>query len=314
MADKPDRNRLWFFVKLLLGVAILTFLLWQADLNALRDVLRQVNVWVFVSLPIFYVHTFVKAWRWKVFLKSRGVKLGIAEANRIYLAGMFLGLISPGRVGEAWRAWILQRRDQAPLGLGFASVVVDRLCDLIGLTILGVVGLIYLLRQGLNLQSLSTLAASGPVAAHGPIRRFLKKIFDSLLRKLPSRTQQNFRDEFTHFIGAFAGFRGPVLLPITLLTILSIAIYCWHLWFISSILGLGLTFLEIVGVLSAATFINVLPISVNGLGTRDAFLVVVLPVLGVDRNLALGFSLMFLLIFLANTLMSFPFWLRERAT
>ncbi len=131
-----------------------------------------------------------------------------------------------------------------------------------------------------------------------------------MAEKIPRAEGRSLSDEYADFIEGLRGITGRLARTIAWLTVLSIGTYCLHLYFIAYVLGLPLNFLEIVGVLSAATFINVLPISINGLGTRDAFLVLTLPLLGVDRDLALAYSLTFLIVFIANTLMALPFWIR----
>ena len=129
---RPSRATL--LLKLACGAALLGFLFWLVDRDALMGVLGELNVWVFLSLPVFYLHTAVKALRWRMYLAARGVDLAPVEAMRMYTSGTFLGLISPGRVGEVYRAWILHRERGVNPGLGIAAVLVDRLADVVALS------------------------------------------------------------------------------------------------------------------------------------------------------------------------------------
>ncbi len=156
-----------FALKLALGLGILALLLYHADVEALRAAFRRINIWVVLSLPVFYVHMFLKTLRWRAFLHGQGVRLPLGPAFGIYMNGTFLGLISPGRVGEVYRAWVLVRNKSASLGLGLASVFVDRMADLIALSILGFFGFLYLLQQGLGLEA--AVPATGFLA--DPARR-----------------------------------------------------------------------------------------------------------------------------------------------
>lgn len=298
-------------VKLGMGAALLGLLLALVDLAALRAVLAQVNRWVILSLPVFYLHTAVKALRWRLYLQSRGVALSCWEANRIYLSGTFLGLVSPGRVGEVYRAWILHRERGVHPGLGLAAVVVDRLADIAVLLSLGAAGLVYLAGQGLAGAAAMTL---GPVAGRARIAALLRRQFTRLMGLMPAPVATELPDAWRVFAANLRAVRTPLLLRIVALTLLSISIYCAHLFFIARVLGLPVGFLALSGVLCAATFVTLLPISVNGIGTRDAFLVATLPLLGVERAAALGFALVFLLLFVANTLMALPFWLARKRT
>ncbi|MCF6286707.1 MAG: flippase-like domain-containing protein, partial [Candidatus Hydrogenedentes bacterium] len=117
-------------LKITCGALILALLFSFVDCNALRQVLSQLNLWVFLSLPIFYVHTAVKAIRWRCFLRAQDIDLSFLQTNRLYLSGTFLGLVSPGRLGEVYRAWGLLREKKVNPGVGLASVLVEPLADL----------------------------------------------------------------------------------------------------------------------------------------------------------------------------------------
>ncbi len=296
-------------LKITCGALILALLFSFVDCNALRQVLSQLNLWVFLSLPIFYVHTAVKAIRWRAFLRAQGIDLPFLQTNRLYLSGTFLGLVSPGRLGEVYRAWGLLREKKVNPGVGLASVLVDRLADLAMLLSFGCFGFLYLAQQGYGTLSAAMVMPPFLSRSRHAGGRFLRRQFKRLLTRMPNAVADEAPTFYRSFIDSLRNISPALFTKIMALTLLSIMIYCGHLYFIARVLGLPLSFLEVVGVLSAATFINMIPISINGIGTRDAFLVATLPLLGVEQAEAFGFALVFLLLFLANTLMAFPFWL-----
>ncbi len=296
-------------LKLLCGGALLAVLFFLVDREALQTVLSQLNYWVLVSLPVFYLYTGVRALRWQCILRAQGVHLPFALANRLYLSGTFLGLISPGRVGEVYRAWGLLRERKVNAGLGIASVLIDRLSDIAVLFPVGCAGWLYLLQQGYG--DIRGAFVVPPFLSPAQIagKRFLRTQFKRIMRHMPAAVANELPTAYRHFVTSLRSMSVGLVVQITLLTLVAIFIYSAHLYFIAQVLGLPLSFLEVVGVLAASAFINMLPISLNGLGTRDAFLVATLPFLGVERPAAFGFALVFLLLFVANTLMAFPFWL-----
>lgn len=305
-------TRQTWFLKLTCGIALLGLLFSWIDRQALGTVLGELNMWVFLSLPIFYVHTAVKAFRWRLWLQHQDVSLPFLQANRLYLSGTFLGLISPGRVGEVYRAWGLHREKDVNLGVGIASVLVDRLADLFLLLSLGCFGFLYLFQQGYGQVTSALALPTFLVHARTAGRHFVKRQFTRIMARMPATVADELPMAYRHFLQSLRSMSPALLTKLLLLTLLSILIYCAHLYFIARVLGLPVTFLELVGVLCAATFINMIPISINGIGTRDAFLVATLPLLGVGHAEAFGFALVFLLLFLANTLMAFPCWLYSR--
>jgi len=310
-AGAPRRARL--LLKGACGAALLAFLFWVVDRDALWEVLRQLNAWVFLSLPVFYLHTAVKALRWRRYLRSQGVALPFLEANRIYLSGTFLGLISPGRVGEVYRAWILHRERGVNPGLGIAAVLVDRLADVAALLLFGAFGFLYLARQGLGTAAPAILA--GPLLpwpGRAPIAAFLRRHFSALLAHMPAPVAAELPGAYRVFAASLRAMAPALFLQLAALTLLSIFIYCAHLYFIATVLGLPIGFFELSGVLCASAFVSLVPVTINAIGTREAFLVATLPLLGVEPAQAFGFALVFLLLFVANALMAFPFWLYGR--
>jgi len=296
-------------LKVCVGCGLLLLLFALVDRQALRQVLGQVNRWVILSLPVFYVHSAVKAERWRRYLRAQGVALRFGEANRLYLSGTFLGLISPGRVGEVYRAWMLHRERGVHPGLGIASVLVDRLADVAVLLFAGALGLFYLGWQGMGGAAAMLAGPVWPAAFRARFGAFPRRQFKRLMAHMPATVADELPGAYRTFLESLRGMTASLIAQIAVLTVLSIFIYCAHLFFIARVLGLPVGFFELTGVLCAATFVNLVPITVNAIGTRDAFLVAALPLLGVDRAAALGFSLMFLLLFVANTLMALPFWL-----
>ena len=144
------------------------------------------------------------------------------------------------------------------------------------------------------------------------VEAFLRRQFKGLMARMPATVSAELPSAYREFMKSLRSMGTGLFLKLTGLTLLSIFIYCAHLYFISQVLGLPIGFFALSGVLCASAFVSLIPITVNAIGTRDAFLVATLPLLGVARAEAFGFALVFLLLFVANTLMAFPFWLYGR--
>lgn len=74
-------------------------------------------------------------------------------------------------------------------------------------------------------------------------------------------------------------------------------------------LGLTLSFYDIMCLNAMASLLGLLPISISGLGIREAFFVTVGPSLGLAADAATGLSLtMFVVIYLALAVLGFGCW------
>lgn len=129
-------------VSLLVGVLISTACLWYAlkdvNLSAMVSGMGRVGVpWVIASVGIGLLSLVVRAIRWRVLLGAvRSVETGpLVSATFV---GMMANNLLPARLGEIVRAWVLARREDISVPTVLASIMVERLLDVLAaLTILG---------------------------------------------------------------------------------------------------------------------------------------------------------------------------------
>ncbi|MCX5752609.1 MAG: lysylphosphatidylglycerol synthase domain-containing protein, partial [Candidatus Krumholzibacteria bacterium] len=67
-------------------------------------------------------------------------------------------------------------------------------------------------------------------------------------------------------------------------------------YLIADALDISISFLNIAFCISAANLISLLPISISGIGTRDATMIAMFSMLHLSRESAVSFSIMFLFI------------------
>ncbi len=129
-------------VSLLLGALVSADCLWYAlkdvDLLAMVRGMGRVGVpWVIASVVVGLLSLVVRAIRWRVLLGAiRSVDTGpVVSATFV---GMMANNLLPARLGEVVRAWVLARREQIPVPTVLASIMVERLLDMLAaLTIFG---------------------------------------------------------------------------------------------------------------------------------------------------------------------------------
>jgi len=130
-------------LSLLVGSLISTACLWYAlkDVNLPAMVRGMASVgmpWVMASVVIGLLSLVVRAIRWRVLLSPiRSVETGpLVSATFV---GMMANNLLPARLGEVVRAWVLARREAIPMPTVLASILVERLLDVLAaLTILGI--------------------------------------------------------------------------------------------------------------------------------------------------------------------------------
>ena len=118
-------------LQLTLGIALLGLVGAQVDLGKVVVYARQVGPFdLALATACLVLQHLLKGKRWQLILASQRLQYGFGEAQRMYWSALFIGVVTPGRLGELSRLAYL-KQDGVPLGQAMAGVIVDRLLDLI---------------------------------------------------------------------------------------------------------------------------------------------------------------------------------------
>ncbi len=121
------------------GVAILSVLLWRLGTGVFLDGLRRIDgVTLLVALGIGLVTTVFSAWRWQLVARGLRIRLPLGPAVADYYRALFLNAALPGGVlGDVHRA-VRHGQSTGDLGRGVRSVVIERAAGQIVLAVVGV--------------------------------------------------------------------------------------------------------------------------------------------------------------------------------
>ena len=107
-----------------------------ADIDGLRAALAQIPPWApAAACALSLANYLVRFPRWQRYLQLIGSDVRGVDSLRIYLAGLSL-TVSPGKVGEALKSWLLREVDGTPLSRSAPIVLAERVTDLFGFIIL----------------------------------------------------------------------------------------------------------------------------------------------------------------------------------
>ena len=119
-----------------LGVGLMAFFLRNADLGRVAEAIGSARRDLLVISLLLTVVTYgVRVVRWRYLLRPVG-HVGIAVAFRATVMGFAVTALLPGRVGEVLRPYVLARRARLSVSAVFATVVVERLFDLMAVLLL----------------------------------------------------------------------------------------------------------------------------------------------------------------------------------
>ena len=285
----------------LIGLAILVFILTRIDLKATLGALKGLH-WgylllaIVANLPMFGL----KAWRWQEMLKMQGISYPWRDAFLVFVAGLFLGLVTPGRVGEMSKALYLKQDRDVPVSVGLANVLMDRLFDLYTIMVLGTAGLIWF--RLLPDWALALILAGTLASLLLPIVLLSKRLASWMLavvQRLPfvRRYQPRLALATDRFQQGLRPLLTPrLLLPLLLTQLAYLVFFEQGHWLAQAVdLPVGIFYLAVS--LSVAGVITLLPISISGLGTRDAALIAMFAPLGITASHTMAFSTLYFLTF-----------------
>jgi uncharacterized protein (TIRG00374 family) len=128
-------------ISLLVSFGILALLIYLSDWGGVlhsigKTDLVYISLGIILSLFLMLLRTF----RWKFLLNRVQIFLPLSSIFYTFMAGLFISNITPARIGEPVRSYILKRRDGISFSRSLPSVLVERILDIIALIMLAVLG------------------------------------------------------------------------------------------------------------------------------------------------------------------------------
>lgn len=284
----------------LLGLALFIFIVLSIGLGKIVGSLAAINPVMFlVGFVPFAVSVLLKGAKQRMILSPFKQNTSLLENIKIWLVGFFFGIASPAKSGDSVRALYLRNNFGISLGEGLAVVFVERVLDLAFLFAFAFMGLFFLVLPAKADQGILFPLVAFFVLFAAALLLLLKK---SLLRIVvrpffnmfaPDRFKQSLKEGFNDFYKAISVYksRRRLLFYVVLFTAVSWLVIFTQFYVIAMALSINVPFLLFISVAPVILLVEALPISVSGLGTREAASVVMLGLLGVAGAMAISFSI-----------------------
>jgi uncharacterized protein (TIRG00374 family) len=163
----PVRSRRWQTLVIgLLTLGLVALFLRGINLGeAWQAVLGADIGWIAAALAATMLTYLLRSWRWQVLLAPLG-RVSFRTAFRATVMGFAANLLLPARAGEFLRAYVIARHETVNAPAAFATVIVERLLDLVTVLILFACGILFSgIDVGAAVEAAGWVAAGGAVAA-----------------------------------------------------------------------------------------------------------------------------------------------------
>jgi uncharacterized membrane protein YbhN (UPF0104 family) len=292
--------------------ALLIALVWQGmELDAVRARLDDLSPGLLagaaglVALQVLVVVT----WRWSKIIAVMERPAPPAQLLRIVIIALFFNQVLPSTVGgDGMRIWLLHRLGWG-VGVSARSVILDRLLGLTALTVLSLLGSLYLLVKmpdSAPVWAVAILSTCGIAAVAGA------PLLLRLCRRLPFEPVRRNLEVIATEVGQMWRDKG-LMSRLFGISIVGHLLMSAAIWLIALSLGIDLGIMDGLAVLPAVMLASALPISIAGWGVREGSMVVGLGLLAIGSSDAALVSIIFGLLVLGLGLLGGAVWLVTRA-
>ena len=292
-------------VKFAIGIGISLVAIWLAmkDVRPAEvwNALKQANYLGFVAAMALTIFGFwVRALRWRWLFSGRKVTLGsLFSATMI---GFMANNLLPLRLGEFVRAWALGRREQMSKTTVLATVVVERVVDMI--TLLGIFGFTLLVHPLSESTEAGRLARAGAgillgacigltvfVVAIESSPALTAKFVAFLTSMFPERVRARTAKTLEHFLAGLGLFRDlPRLLWVFVLSFAMFGIFALVLTVSMWAFGLDVPWYGGLVMLVITAIGIMVPAAPGYIGTLNLACVAGLALFGVEKQSSVSFS------------------------
>ncbi len=329
--ERKGLAKIQLVLRFIVSASLMTWLIYMIQWDKALQLIKEGSPLFFVAAFIAIQLTVISSVRkWQLLVHSSMEKkhrqpASLANLSRYYYIGLFFNNFLPGSVGgDVMRIVYLGKH--VGMSPATASVAFERLTSGAALTAIVLVSTLFMesvrpfmlpiyLVSGLLIALFSLLAfwmkkqteGNNPTKTLGLETTTTQSKIASLMSKLKKSTLKlaetagNYRSESWMWWGV--------------ITILSLLFQVGMAW-INQLLFLGfgveVALIDLLVIISLISFITMLPLSLNGIGIREASYVFFFQELGIPVEIAVSVSLLFFILVTISSLAGGVFWLSER--
>lgn len=276
------------------SIILIIFLFRQVDRKVIFGIIKSANMWLLVtSFLVFILGYIISLYRWEMLLKVVHVHLSIKRIVISFSGGLFFNLFLPSTIGgDLVRSFDLASHTKKPKEI-IATVLLDRISGYAGLIIVTLLALLFghrLIQDKTVIMIIGIITAVLILILLAIFNNFLFSKLNQLLHS-PTGNRLMIAIKDTHQEMYYFRHHKKMLWDNLLYSIMIQISSPISFYLIALALGIradALYFFIFVPLIGAITL---LPISIGGLGLRDATTIYFFAKIGILKDLAFALSL-----------------------
>ena len=284
----------------LIGPAVVIAAIWWAGPAKVWVVFSKADLrFVAAAISLAVPFALIKGIRWQILLRNYDIELSFRDSTSMYATGMVLSAVTPGRVGDMVKIVMLVKKG-CGIGKAIASNISDRLFDVAFVLLVGYGGMWYFSQnftsqlQIVNIIFVIVLVLLVVLALK---RQLIKKL---AIKLIPSQYRSAAIESWNEIISGLLKSRSRRIFWLILWTIVFWLVQFSAIYLCGLALEVDVSFIYLSACAAVAMVLSLLPITVAGVGTRDAIYILLLGQVGIARQQSLALSSLVLGVFLVN--------------
>jgi glycosyltransferase 2 family protein len=289
---------------ILIGILLFLYILYNVNIPVLFEILSNINCFFLgIVILIYFVSLFFRVLKWKWITNIISREFSFADAMISYLVGIAFSTVTPAKMGDVLRIFYVKKKD-VEYGDAVSALIMDRIIDMLMLFLIGILALLmfswFYGIQVIPVWIVALIAAAFVVFVIVIFnRRIMEAVCMPLIRVLiPERWKERVMVQFNHY---FIGLNMLLNAPASMAKAVSAGLVSWILpffyaYFMALALSISLPLNFFVVIIPIIAIIELLPVSISGIGTRDLALIYLFGLQGVSPEAAVAFSILYLFI------------------
>jgi glycosyltransferase 2 family protein len=286
----------------LVGIALFLIILSRINLSALFEILAHTNIFFLVlAFLVNCIIILLKSLKWKIIVNSIKPNFSLKRSIVAFFVGFSFSTITPAKLGDFIKVFYITD-ENCSLGKSLSTIVIDRLIDIILLFFIAFIGIygfsvfytIEILSIGTIILIVTGIVAGLYIILNKPLlSAILKPFFNIFVPKNLKGKVTLYYDDF--FTGLFTFYYDKR----RFFSSIGVGIISWIPTFIYGYLlalsiGIDSGIFFFVLIIPIISLIDLLPISISGIGTRDVALIFLFGLISISAVQAVAFSLLYL--------------------
>ncbi|MFH1431802.1 MAG: lysylphosphatidylglycerol synthase transmembrane domain-containing protein [archaeon] len=288
----------------IIGIILIVIVLRNIDLNTALATLRQINIEIFLAaLALQSLNVYIKSEKWRLLISPLNKSYKAVRSINVWLTSYAIGIVTPGRIGDFTRAIYLKKDTGLSYGKSISTVFIDRLQDTVALFIFAYMGLIIfnpLLTAKTEIKTMTTMALLAFTALitiilkKDAISKILRPLFNSFIKEEQKEDVKSNYLDFYRSLSTIAKDKRTMIIS-SILTLLSWIIILIASYLIALSINIHTDIIHFIFLMPIIYIVELIPISISGIGTRDATTIILFSLINIRAESAFVFSTLILL-------------------